>query len=652
MNENFATLWESLVDAHARPRGRRVRRPPDHVRGVRRPGGPAGDRTRRARCRPGRHRRALPLQRPRVPRAACTPRSSSVPSRSTSTTGTWTTSCVYLLADSAAKVLVFHGSLGERVGAVRERAPGLSACVQVDDGAPARGRARWPTRTLIAGHEPAPRVARSGDDRFILYTGGTTGMPKGVVWAHDDLFTTLGYPAYATLGLPIPSEPAEVGAGGGPDPRARRVARHAQRAAAHARHVAVPVDVDVPAGRHGRAAREPPLRRRRDAPARRSASASPSSSSSATPSPGRWRRPSSGPTPRAGPYDLSSLQADLSSGMMWSAPLKRPFLERGQMVLLDMLGRQRGRPVRGGHLDAGRRPGDGHVQDRRPLRGVRRGLEADPARLGQGRRARRERRRSARLPRRPRQVGGTYRTIDGVRYTIPGDYALRRRRRHAPPAGPRHRSASTPAARRSTPRRSRRRPSSTRPCSTSTPSASPTTAWARRSRSWWRPRPGEDLDADELIAWVKGRLAGYKAPRHVVVVDEMRRSGSGKADYRWARSRWPPTPSAPTPEPSIPSDTAGAFDGSAGHLPGRRQDRAHHRRVLRARRALRPRPGRRRRRPRAHRPQRRPARGGRRGLPGQGRQGHHRHRRRLGRRRRPAGRGRRRRPTTARSTCS
>ena len=49
------------------------------------------------------------------------------------------------------------------------------------------------------------------------------------------------------------------------------------------------------------------------------------------------------------------------------------------------------------------------------------------------------------------------------------------------------------------------------------------------------PRPGEDLDADDVIAWVKGRLAGYKAPRHVVIVDEVRRSGSGKADYRWAR---------------------------------------------------------------------------------------------------------------------
>ena len=33
---------------------------------------------------------------------------------------------------------------------------------------------------------------RSPDDRYILYTGGTTGMPKGVVWRHEDVFFALG----------------------------------------------------------------------------------------------------------------------------------------------------------------------------------------------------------------------------------------------------------------------------------------------------------------------------------------------------------------------------------------------------------------------------------------------------------------------------
>jgi fatty-acyl-CoA synthase len=42
--------------------------------------------------------------------------------------------------------------------------------------------------------------------------------------------------------------------------------------------------------------------------------------------------------------------------------------------------------------------------------------------------------------------------------------------------------------------------------------------------------------ADELSAWVGTRLAGYKRPRRVAVVDEVRRNSIGKADYAWARA--------------------------------------------------------------------------------------------------------------------
>jgi acyl-CoA synthetase (AMP-forming)/AMP-acid ligase II len=46
---------------------------------------------------------------------------------------------------------------------------------------------------------------------------------------------------------------------------------------------------------------------------------------------------------------------------------------------------------------------------------------------------------------------------------------------------------------------------------------------------------GGELDPAALVAFVKQRLAGYKAPKHVVVVDEVYRSPSGKADFQRSR---------------------------------------------------------------------------------------------------------------------
>ncbi|WP_116996853.1 acyl-CoA synthetase [Desertimonas flava] len=56
---------------------------------------------------------------------------------------------------------------------------------------------------------PAPK--RTSDDLLLLYTGGTTGMPKGVMWRQDDLFNVLGAGGNIVAGLPPATSVAEVG---------------------------------------------------------------------------------------------------------------------------------------------------------------------------------------------------------------------------------------------------------------------------------------------------------------------------------------------------------------------------------------------------------------------------------------------------------
>ena len=47
-------------------------------------------------------------------------------------------------------------------------------------------------------------------------------------------------------------------------------------------------------------------------------------------------------------------------------------------------------------------------------------------------------------------------------------------------------------------------------------------------------QPGRLLDEEGLMAFVRTRIAGYKTPRRLIVVDEIRRAANGKADYPWA----------------------------------------------------------------------------------------------------------------------
>jgi acyl-CoA synthetase (AMP-forming)/AMP-acid ligase II len=140
----------------------------------------------------------------------------------------------YLMDDADLAALVFDRSLAPRVAAVRDGLPRLRHLVHIDDresGAAAADTAAGgvdATATAAAGdaagealealgsveHGRALAEAnpdrdfgpRSDDDHYILYTGGTTGMPKGVVWRHRDVFMALGGGIDIYTNEPVSSE--------------------------------------------------------------------------------------------------------------------------------------------------------------------------------------------------------------------------------------------------------------------------------------------------------------------------------------------------------------------------------------------------------------------------------------------------------------
>lgn len=101
----------------------------------------------------------------------------------------------YLFANADLKALVHQREFSPRVAGVLSDMPGLGHVIVIEDGTrepdPVPGAVRY-EGAMASGGPERDFAPRSADDLYILYTGGTTGMPKGVVWRHQDVFYALG----------------------------------------------------------------------------------------------------------------------------------------------------------------------------------------------------------------------------------------------------------------------------------------------------------------------------------------------------------------------------------------------------------------------------------------------------------------------------
>jgi acyl-CoA synthetase (AMP-forming)/AMP-acid ligase II len=112
----------------------------------------------------------------------------------------------YLFDNADAQAVIFHAGFTEVLETIRGRLGGVKAWIAVAE--PGHPVPAWASDyDAIVAKVPARRPVkapwgRSGDDLLLLYTGGTTGMPKGVMWAQDDLFNVIGAGGNALLGIP------------------------------------------------------------------------------------------------------------------------------------------------------------------------------------------------------------------------------------------------------------------------------------------------------------------------------------------------------------------------------------------------------------------------------------------------------------------
>jgi fatty-acyl-CoA synthase len=98
----------------------------------------------------------------------------------------------YLLADAGATALIYHATFAPRVAEVLPQLPKLRVLIQIADDSGndlVHGAVDYHSIVESGAAEPPP-VEPSPDDLYVLYTGGTTGMPKGVLWRQNDIFMT------------------------------------------------------------------------------------------------------------------------------------------------------------------------------------------------------------------------------------------------------------------------------------------------------------------------------------------------------------------------------------------------------------------------------------------------------------------------------
>ena len=113
----------------------------------------------------------------------------------------------YMFSDSDLVALVYDREHAPRVAAAAGDAPKLRGTVVIDDGSEAdAGDGVDYEAALAAASAERDFPPRSGDDVYILYTGGTTGYPKGVMWRHEDIWRTLCGGIDFTTGIPLADE--------------------------------------------------------------------------------------------------------------------------------------------------------------------------------------------------------------------------------------------------------------------------------------------------------------------------------------------------------------------------------------------------------------------------------------------------------------
>lgn len=440
----------------------------------------------------------------------------------------------YLIDNSDAKAVFFDDALTERFDAVRSDLGKVRCWIHVGEGE----CPDWANRheDIIAATEPAARRERSTEALWILYTGGTTGHPKGVMWPHSSLVTITGR-TLAPLGLELPSTPAEHAAnlatldGFGVIPR--------QLAAAPLMHGTSAIGSLFTLFNGGATVT---LTNRSFDPHELWETVQRTQCTLVSIVGDVFCRPMVEALDEASeagtPYDLRSVRSVTSSGVMWSQGIKDRLLaharaQESPMVTNDSLGASEGVGFAGKESS-----GDGDTETATFTLGpnaaifTEDGRRVEPGSAETGLLAV-----TGPIPLGyygdPVKTAETFREFEGTRWSVPGDWATIAADGMVTLLGRGSVSINTGGE--------KVYPEEVEEALKLLPEVIdcnvvgvPDPQWGAAVTAVVELATGVDPTDAELVDGLRASLSGYKLPKNVVRVDKVFRSPNGKADYKWA----------------------------------------------------------------------------------------------------------------------
>ena len=440
---------------------------------------------------------------------------------------------IYLLDNSDSEAVFYHACYSNRIKEIASSLPNIKAWIEVSDGTESHFPDALKYEELLESSSPMDRIYRDPETIYMLYTGGTTGMPKGVMYKQGEFLVFL-FRTLKAMGYDVPEDinnleeqihnfkkddtfirsligcPLMHGTGmwlgaflplllGGTAITSRNLGFDADQIWTQVEDTQTSNIVIV-----GDAFAKPMLDALNNA------------------------------SNQGKPYDLSSVKVIISSGVMWSEEVKNGLLEHHDMQLMDTMGSTEGgmgssvstrdNPPKTAKFALN--PGVVVIADDGEV------LEPGTDKIGLiGT--------SGLVPvgyyKDEKKSAETFREVDGVRYSFPGDYAKLEEDGTITLLG-RGSNCINSAGEKIYPEEVEEAIKRNNEVFDCLVVGVDDPKFGQKVVAVVSLEDSKQIDEDDLVNATRQFIAGYKLPKKVIFVDEVQRAPNGKANYKWAKN--------------------------------------------------------------------------------------------------------------------